>query len=225
MIFTCFAPRRSSSRAALRTAGTPSATCAKPLVCTWQAQISGVSVRSRKSPCPPVWLSTRPEWNMRGPSTSPRSTASASPQSQPPASRTVVKPRRNMRSRITRASCAISVVGFFSIAPMSTDVIVTCTCASIRPGITVRPPTRITARAVEAHGAFGDFANAIAFDDDALVLGDDAALDVEHGSFFEDDERHFASGCGDAAQSETCGSPSASATHVTLRDTQKQLLS
>jgi len=45
------------------------------------------------SPCPPVWLSACPVNSRRGPGIVPSSTACARPQSAPPASRTVVKPR------------------------------------------------------------------------------------------------------------------------------------
>ena len=65
-------PRSSSSRAARRTAATPSATCANRLEWIVQAQSCGWSASGRKSPWPPVWLSTRPEWKMRGPRMRPR---------------------------------------------------------------------------------------------------------------------------------------------------------
>ena len=143
MIFTWVAPRRSSSRAALRTAGTPSATCEKPFEWIWHAHRLTASERGVKSPWPPVWESVRPEKNRRGPFTSPRRTASAIPQSAPPASRTVVKPRRSIASSTRPASRATSVVGRPCIAARFSVVMVAWTWASISPGISVRPRASI----------------------------------------------------------------------------------
>ena len=109
MILIWVAPLRSSSRAARRHSDTPSAMRARPAPPSQQAQATTDTerVRGRKSPCPPVWLNARPDGKIRGPRTSPSSTACASPASAPPASRTVVNPRANIPSS-TRAACNVT---------------------------------------------------------------------------------------------------------------------
>ncbi len=142
MTLIWFAPSRISSRTACCTAGTPSATRPMPPVKIAQPQGSPVSIRSRKSPCPPVWLIARPEMNRRGPTNRSCSTASRRPRSAPPASRTVVKPRSSMPRMILDAAAAMKEGGNTRLAarPELTRTALTWTWQSIRPGITVRPP-------------------------------------------------------------------------------------
>ena len=67
------------------------------------------------------------------------------PQSHPPVSRTVVKPRSSMaRSRVA-ARAVSKVSGIASMKRMLTSLWMTCTWQSISPGISVRPPQSITA--------------------------------------------------------------------------------
>ena len=75
----------------------------------------------------------------RGPSISPSSTARTRPWSAPPTSRTVVKPRRSIPFMVRAARSAVSEDGRAAFAPMSTREAITCTCASMRPGISTRP--------------------------------------------------------------------------------------
>ena len=77
-----------------------------------------VSVRRVRSLWPPVGLIERQEMNMRGPGISPESTAVLVPQSAPPASRTVVKPRSSMRFRRPVERAIISVSGTASMRLM-----------------------------------------------------------------------------------------------------------
>src|SRR6266545_3591394 len=120
---TWWAPRRSCSRAARRTSVTPSAT-------TVMAGVHGCWSSSarpggRESPCPPVCDSALPPKTSLGPGSRPSATAADRPKSAPATSRTVVKPRSSIPLRIPAAA-------------------VTCTCASISPGIRVIPPASST---------------------------------------------------------------------------------
>jgi len=69
-----WAPLRSSSRAAARTASTPSASRQSMLCATGLS-----SPGPRPSPCPPVWLSARPPKYSRGPLIRPSACALARP--------------------------------------------------------------------------------------------------------------------------------------------------
>ena len=62
-------------------------------------------------------------------------------QSQPPASLTVVKPRKSISRRIMEERAVISEGGREAIALRSAVTAVTWTCASQRPGSTYAPPT------------------------------------------------------------------------------------
>ena len=83
--------------------------------------------------------------NSRGPGSSHLSVASLRPQSAPPVSRTLVKPRSSMPRMRTAARAVISVSGTFSRRGIETSDSTTCTWLSIRPGISVRPPQSMTA--------------------------------------------------------------------------------
>ena len=144
MILICVAPFCSSSRTARRSASTPSTTRAMAPTLKVQAQGSSTSLRGRRSPWPPVCDSARPEGKMRGPSITPVRTASASDQSAPPASRTVVKPRSSMPLRMGTARSTAKTLGTFARAPMLSCEASTCTWQSIRPGISTRPRALMT---------------------------------------------------------------------------------
>ena len=96
------------------------------------------------SPCPPVCERNGPLTKRRGPRIKPRLTASLNPQSSPPASRTVVKPARSVSS-ISFAICrAITAGGRLTSATASRSSAARWTCASINPGIRVRPLQSMT---------------------------------------------------------------------------------
>src|SRR3989344_2945953 len=76
---------------------------------------------------------------MRGPCTSPVRTASASDQSAPPASRTVVKPRSSMPFMMGSERIMVNTLGILATAPRLNEDATTCTWQSIRPGIRVMP--------------------------------------------------------------------------------------
>src|SRR5262245_4329805 len=81
---------------------------------------------------------------MRGPTMCPVSIAVLIPQSAPPVSRTVVKPRSSIaRSRVA-ARAVIKVSGSASMKRTLTSLWIACTWQSISPGIKVRLPQSIT---------------------------------------------------------------------------------
>ena len=150
MTFTKWAPARSSSRAANRTASTPSHS--RPMAPTRCCNGARSSERIRLSQWPPVWLSALPEITSRGPCTAPIACASTRPRSAPPTSRTVVKPRASIAPMICPARSAASDDGCAALAAKSAIDATTCTCASIRPGISTRPPRSIRVAAADTIG-------------------------------------------------------------------------
>jgi hypothetical protein len=82
--------------------------------------------------------------NSRGPGNSPLSVASFRPQSAPPVSRTLVKPRSSILCIRRAARAVISVSGTLSMLRITTSDSTTWTWLSIRPGISVRPPQSMT---------------------------------------------------------------------------------
>jgi succinate dehydrogenase hydrophobic anchor subunit len=66
------------------------------------------------------------------------------PQSAPPVSRTVVKPRSSMARNRVAARAAIRVSGIASMKRTLTSLWMACTWQSISPGIKVRLPQSIT---------------------------------------------------------------------------------
>ncbi len=117
-----------------------------------QWQRTPKSVRRRASLWPPVGPIAAPAMNRRGPGMSACSSAVFMPQSAPPVSRTVVKPRLSMASISRAARAVISVSGTASRKRMFTSLSITCTWLSIRPGISVRPPQSITAAPADLIG-------------------------------------------------------------------------
>ncbi len=156
MILIWSAPIWSCSRTAVRTLSTPSTT--RVLAMRWQPQDDtgcSRSLRGRKSPWPPVGLSGEPLTKRRGPTTAPSmpsSTACFSAWSAPPASRTLVKPRRSMPRRIGSERSTTVAWASCEMSPRLMCENVTCTWQSISPGITVRPPASITSASRAAMG-------------------------------------------------------------------------
>ncbi len=109
-----------------------------------QWQRAPKSVRRRGSEWPPVGPIAWPAMNSRGPGTWPCSTALLMPQSAPPVSRTVVKPRSIMPRISAMARAVASVSGTASRKRMFTSERKTCTWLSMRPGMSVRPPQSTT---------------------------------------------------------------------------------
>src|SRR5262245_30494626 len=140
MILMWSTPWRSCSRAAWRTSSTPSAMPSVNAIALQQWQVAPVSVRRRESLCPPVWPMGRPATKSRGPGRRPWATPSRMPQSAPPVSRTVVKPRSSMACMRAAPRAVIRVSGIASSARMLTSDRKTWTWQSISPGIRVRPP-------------------------------------------------------------------------------------
>nr|AIF26356.1 hypothetical protein [uncultured bacterium fosmid pJB190D12_contig II] len=99
-----------------------------------------MSFGSRKSPCPPLCEMNAPEGQIRGPGTRPVSMPRFSPNTGPPRSRTLVKPRISMSAApfvaatLTKPTSAVRAVAW-GIVPN-----IMWTCASMSPGISVRPP-------------------------------------------------------------------------------------
>ena len=114
MILTWSQPWRISSRTARRTSETPSATPIENVRALQQWQRTPKSVRRRPSLWPPVGPIARPAMNSRGPGSSPLSVASFRPQSAPPVSRTLVKPRSSILRIKSAARAVISVSGTLS---------------------------------------------------------------------------------------------------------------
>ncbi len=144
MILMWSAPWRSCSRTARRTSVTPSAIAMVKTMAFSVGQPPPRSVRRRGSLCPLVWPMARPAMKSRGPGRYPRSTASRMPQSAPPVSRTVVKPRSSMARMSGAARAVRRVSGTASSARMLTSGRNTWTWQSISPGMSVRPPTSTT---------------------------------------------------------------------------------
>src|SRR5262249_5440490 len=131
-------------------------------------QPSPVSVRRRVSLCPPVGPMARPAMKRRGPGRSPWATPSRMPQSAPPVSRTVVKPRSSIARMAAAPPAVIKGSGIASRARMFTSEMYTWAWQSIRPGMSVRPPTSNTA----ARGA------AIGRDDTSRIVSPSTSTEV-----------------------------------------------
>src|SRR5258708_11833056 len=144
MIFTWSAPWRICSRADLRTSSTPWATAdlnCRPLQ---QTHSPPRLVRRRESECPPVGPMDWPAMNSLGPVICSVSIAVLMPQSAPPVSRTVVKPRSSMARNRVAARAVTSVIGIASRKRTLTSLWMACTWQSISPGINVRWPQSMT---------------------------------------------------------------------------------
>ena len=88
------------------------------------------------------------------------------------------------------ASCATSVTGRLVMAARFMVVIAQWTCASIRPGISVRPArsTRCASRAAMAPLAHLD--DALALDEHRGAVAERAGLDVEQARVLEQELGH-----------------------------------
>ena len=166
MILIWSAPWRICSRTARRTSSAPSASDMVKAMALQQRHGGGApSVRRRESLWPPVGPMARPEMNRRGPGRSPPSTAALMPQSAPPVSRTVVKPRSIMPRISGAARAVMSVSGMFSRFRMFTSLRYTCTWQSISPGMSVRPPPSITVAPARHDRPVGDLADQLVLDE------------------------------------------------------------
>ena len=114
-----------------------------------------MSVGNRKSPCPPLWEMNAPDGQMRGPATTPASMACLSPNTGPPRSRTLVNPRKSMSVAALPAAMWMNPMSPTRTVNCGTEVNIRWTWASIRPGISVRPPPWIRVTDVPAGGAIG----------------------------------------------------------------------
>src|SRR5437667_49986 len=135
------APRRSWSRAALRTSSGPSQmmkpATSPPMPCSivsWWGAL--------QSPWPPVCERNAPLGRIRGPRSNPFATTCAHAGSSPPASRTVVKPWSSVSSMNAATRRAKAARG--RVARPSASVAEKWTCASVRPGRRKRPVASIT---------------------------------------------------------------------------------
>jgi len=115
--------------------------------------VRGSSDNWRKSPCPPVTVITAPEGKIRGPAMIPESMALFSPNTGPPRSRTVVKPRISVSVASTPAAILLYPASPTIISAGVPLISIACQCASIRPGISVRPFPAITV--MPGSGAIG----------------------------------------------------------------------
>ena len=190
MIFTWSAPWRISSRTALRTSAVPSASPMAKCRASQQWQRVPWSVRRRPSLWPPVGPSAWPAMNSRGPGSSHLSVASLRPQSAPPVSRTLVKPRSSMPRMSTAARAVISVSGTFSRRRMETSDSTTWTWLSIRPGISVRPPQSMTAASGALIGRAETSLMLLAFDQQLVAAAQLVVLGIEHLEVLEVVLRH-----------------------------------
>jgi hypothetical protein len=116
---------------------------------------AGNSLGSLKSPWPPVCEIMAPDGQMRGPGTTPMSIARFRPSTGPPRSRTLVKPRNSMSlapftaTAVTKARSAVSTASCVRVSNMM------WVCASINPGISVRPSPAMRITAISGGAAIG----------------------------------------------------------------------
>ena len=105
-----------------------------------------VGAPAAESEWPPVGPIDWPAMKTRGPTICPVSIAVLMPQSAPPVSRTVVKPRSSMARNRVAARAVSSVSGIASMKRTLTSLWMACTWQSISPGISVRLPQSIDHR-------------------------------------------------------------------------------
>lgn len=137
----CEAPWKSRSRTLIPSS--PTLSVIAPLMVSnmlSRAGSRGTSRGMRRSACPPVVVIIAPDGKMRGPGITPVSIACLKEKTGPPRSRTVVKPRCRVR-----LASAVELVNMVAGSPDRRAVTGTaqnsvCQCASMRPGISMRPP-------------------------------------------------------------------------------------
>ena len=112
------------------------------------------------------------------------------PQSAPPVSRSVVKPRSSIARIATEPLAASRVSGTSARSCMFTSVSTTWMCASIRPGISVRPP--MSTRAAAAVMAVGDFLDQAVLDQDFYAVLEFVQARVKETTAGEQKQRHGA---------------------------------
>ena len=122
-----------------------------PLICSMRLcgapMVRGSSKGWRKSPCPLVTVIMAPEGQMRGPTTMPMSMACFRPQTGPPRSRTVVKPRISVSVASAPASRLMKPTSPMIAATGVGRTSMVCQWASMSPGIRVRPLPAMTVTA------------------------------------------------------------------------------
>ena len=96
-----------------------------------------------------------PDGQMRGPGTRPASMPRFSPNTGPPRSRMLVKPRISMSLAALTAATLTKPMSPVSTATCGTVANMMCVWASIRPGISVRPPPAIRVTVAPAGAAIG----------------------------------------------------------------------
>ncbi|MNP12224.1 hypothetical protein D3C76_1044490 [compost metagenome] len=135
------APRASCSRVRWRTASGLSATMAALArspkeYCPASA---GSSLGRRKSPWPPDWEIMAPAGQIRGPLINPMSIPFLRPNTGPPRSRALVKPRISMSLAALVAATVVKVTSLVSTAICGRVANIRWVWASMRPGIRVLP--------------------------------------------------------------------------------------
>ena len=131
-----------------------------------------------------------PAMNSRGPRNRPCSTAALMPQSAPPVSRSVVKPRISMARIEAEAFADISVSGWSDSRRMFTSVSTTWMWASISPGISVRPPRSMRCARGAGDRAVGDFADDAVLDEDLHAVEQFVAAGIEQSEVVEQEAGH-----------------------------------
>ena len=207
MIFTWSAPWRISSRTALRTSAVPSASPMAKCRASQQWQRVPWSVRRRPSLWPPVGPSALPAMNSLGPGSSHLSVASLRPQSAPPVSRTLVKPRSSMPRMSTAARAVIRVKGHV-LEPGDGDL------RQHHVHVAVDQARHQGAPAAIDHGRVRrldrprrDLLDALAFDEQLVAAAQLVVLGIEHLEVLEEELRHRCPRCAaEAASANSVGS-------------------
>ena len=91
-----------------------------------------------------------PAGQMRGPGTSPSSMPRFRPNTGPPMSRTLVKPRISVSSALRTAATLMKPISLVNATSCGTVATIMCTWASISPGISVRPSPAIRVTSLPA---------------------------------------------------------------------------
>ena len=123
--------------------------------------------------------------NSRGPGSSHFSVASFRPQSAPPVSRTLVKPRSSILRISSAARAVISVNGTLSRLRITTSDSTTCTWLSIRPGHQRAPAAVDDVGLCKLDRLGRDFLDSVAFDDQFVAAAQFPGVGIEHLEILE----------------------------------------